>query len=290
MKKISVIIPIYNVEKFLPQCLDSILAQTLNDLEVICVNDGSPDNCSQILSDYAKKDSRIVVMEQKNKGVCAARNAAIKIANAEYIGFVDPDDWIESDFYQNLYEKAKVYDADIVGTGFCSVRNNYKKTMYSVREIKTALTVEEKFKIFKMPENNYIWNKIYKKSVIIDNEIFFLEGICYEDIIWSSQVMEFSKLALMIPTIGYNYRYNNNSIVNTTFFDSKKMKDQEFAHKFQRGFMEKHKMKIKPNYDKKIKIKFFGFTILKIMEAYDYKKIIYLFGLKLFEIKTQKKR
>ena len=166
MKKISVIIPIYNVEKFLPQCLDSILAQTLNDLEVICVNDGSPDNCSQILSDYAKKDSRIVVIEQKNKGVCAARNTAIKVANAEYIGFVDPDDWIDPDFYQNLYEKAKIYDADIVGTGFCSIKNNHKKIMYSVQEIKKASTVEEKFKIFKMPENNYVWNKIYKKTLI----------------------------------------------------------------------------------------------------------------------------
>ena len=290
MKKISVIVPIYNVEKFLPQCLDSLLTQTLTELEIICVNDGSPDNCSKILDDYIKKDNRIIVINKKNEGVSVARNTGIKYASGEYISFVDPDDWVEADFYQNLYKVAKESQADIVGMGFCSVKNNKKKTLHSVKEIKTASTPEEKFKIFKMPSNNYVWNKIYKKDMIIKNELFFPIGMCYEDIIWSSQAMEFSNLAVMIPSVGYNYRHNNNSIVNTTYSDSKKLLDQSHAHKFQRSFMEKYKMKIKPNWDKKTKIRFLGSTIFKIMEAYDYKKIVYFLGLKLIEIKISKKR
>ena len=112
----------------------------------------------------------------------------------------------------------------------------------------------------------------------------------YEDIIWSSQVMELSQKAVMIPSVGYNYRYNSCSIVHTTYADSKKLLDQTQAHKFQRSIMEKYKMKIKPNWDITIKIKLFGITIIKIYEAYNYKKIIYCFGIKMFEIRTIKKR
>lgn len=290
MSKISVIIPVYKVEKYLSQCLESILSQTLTDLEIICINDGSPDNCLKILEDYASRDKRIVVINQSNKGISAARNAGIKVAKSEYIGFVDPDDWVEPDFYRDLYNCAKLHDADIVGMGFCSVKNSDKKIMYSVKDVKVASTVEEKFNIFKMPQNNYVWNKIYSKELIINNDILFPEGMCFEDIIWSSQIMEMSNLALMIPNVGYNYRYNAQSIVNTSYRSSAKLSDNLNAHKFQRGIMEKYKMKITPSYDKKLKIKFLGIEVLKIKEAYDYKKIIYLFGLKLFEIKTRKMR
>ncbi len=290
MKKISVIVPVYNVEEFLPQCLDSLLTQTLTDLEIICVNDGSTDNSSKILNDYEKKDKRIIIINQKNSGVCVARNIGIKAASGEYIGFVDSDDWIEPDFYQNLYNIAKERKADIVGTGFCGVKNNQKKTLYSVKEIKNATTPEGKFKIFKMPTNNYVWNKIYKKDLIIKNELLFPIGMYYEDIVWSSQVMELSGLAVMIPSVGYNYRYNSCSIVHTTYADSKKLIDQAQAHQFQRRFMNKYKMKIEPSWDKKTKIKFFGMTIIKIKEAYDYKKVIYIFGMKVFKIKTNKTR
>lgn len=290
MKKISVIVPVYKVEEFLPQCLDSILAQTLTELEIICVNDGSPDNSLKILEEYAKKDKRIVIINQKNAGLSSARNTGIKAATGEYIGFVDSDDWIEPDFYHNLYQAAKEHNADIVGTGFYSVKNNKKKLSYFVTETKTALTPEEKFKIFKMPKHNFVWNKIYKKDMICKQDLFFPIGMTYEDIIWSSTLMEQSLKAVMIQGAGYNYRYNANSIVHTTFSDSKKLLDQTNAHKFQRKIMNKYKMKIEPNWDKRTKIKFFGITIIKIKEAYDYKKVIHIFGMKVFEIRTNKTR
>ena len=102
---ISIIVPIYNVEKYLSKCIDSILAQTYNDIEVILVDDGSPDNCPMICDEYAQKDNRVIVIHQKNAGVSAARNAGLKVAQGEYIGFVDPDDWISQAMYHDMIQK-----------------------------------------------------------------------------------------------------------------------------------------------------------------------------------------
>ena len=102
MPKISVIVPVYKVEKFLPKCLESLINQTLKDIEIICINDGSPDNSLKILEEYAKKDSRIKIINQKNAGPSVARNNGMSAASGEYIGFVDSDDWIDLDFYEKL--------------------------------------------------------------------------------------------------------------------------------------------------------------------------------------------
>ena len=110
----SIIVPVYNVEDYLRRCLDSIERQTLAAWECICVDDGSPDGCGAILDEYAAKDSRFVAIHQENAGVSVARNAGIDAARAEYIGFVDPDDWIESDTYELALEAARRTGADIV--------------------------------------------------------------------------------------------------------------------------------------------------------------------------------
>ena len=104
---LSIIVPIYNVEEFLPRCLDSILVQTFTDFELILIDDGSPDRCGKIIDEYAKVDSRIVVVHQENRGVSAARNEGLRIAQGRYIGFVDPDDWIEPNMYETLLEPFK---------------------------------------------------------------------------------------------------------------------------------------------------------------------------------------
>ena len=107
--KVSVVVPIYNVERFLCQAVDSILNQTLKDIEVILVDDGSPDNCGKICEEYAKKDSRVRVIHQKNGGLGNAYNNGIALASGEYIGFVEPDDWIEPEMYEIMYNNAKKY-------------------------------------------------------------------------------------------------------------------------------------------------------------------------------------
>ena len=115
---LSVIVPIYNVEKYLPKCIDSILAQNYSEIEVILVDDGSPDGCPEICDNYAEKDKRIVVIHQKNLGVSAARNAGLKAAHGEYIGFVDPDDWISPSMYQEMITALERENADLAICGY----------------------------------------------------------------------------------------------------------------------------------------------------------------------------
>ena len=113
---VSVIVPIYNVEKFLKRCLDSIINQTLKDIEIICVNDGSTDGSAEILDQYKNLDNRIIVLNCKNQGPSVARNTGMKIARGEYVSFVDSDDWIDNDFLEKLYVAAKKHDADAACT------------------------------------------------------------------------------------------------------------------------------------------------------------------------------
>ena len=118
MPKLSVIVPVYNVEAYLPACIKSILAQTFSDLELILVDDGSPDNCGTVCDVYATRDCRVRVIHQRNQGVSAARNAGLKAASGEYIGFVDPDDWIAPEMYEILLQAAASNGAQIAACGF----------------------------------------------------------------------------------------------------------------------------------------------------------------------------
>ena len=129
--KISVIIPVYNTEKYLRQCLDSVVNQTLKDIEIICINDGSTDNSLQILNEYASSDNRIKLINLiANKGVSFARNFGIRLSKGRYIGFVDSDDWIDLSFYENLYLTTKKQDSDIIAAKtIVNVKRNKKKLM-----------------------------------------------------------------------------------------------------------------------------------------------------------------
>ncbi len=118
MPELSIIVPVYKVEKYLPKCIDSILAQTFRDFELILIDDGSPDNCGAICDDYAARDSRIKVIHQENAGVSAARNAGLDIAAGTYLGFVDSDDWIEPEMYETMIATAKEKNVDVVVCGF----------------------------------------------------------------------------------------------------------------------------------------------------------------------------
>ena len=108
MNKVSIIVPVYNIEKYLAKCLDSLINQTLEDIEIICVNDGSTDNSAEILNEYAQKDCRIKIINQDNAGLSAARNTGINAANGEYIGYVDSDDWIDLNFTKSCIMRQKI--------------------------------------------------------------------------------------------------------------------------------------------------------------------------------------
>ena len=163
MTQVSVIIPVYNTEKYLPKCLESVCNQTLKDIEIICVNDASPDNSLAVLQEYAKNDNRIKLINfTENKGAAAARNAGIDAATGEYIGFVDSDDFVDLDFYEKLYTKAKETDAD-------AVKGNYKDAQTG----QIDFSLNEKIKEDK---NNFSFaycSAIFRKKIIDDFSVRF---------------------------------------------------------------------------------------------------------------------
>lgn len=133
---ISIIVPVYNVEQYLDDCLISIINQTYKNLEIILIDDGSTDKSGKICDEYAKKDSRIIVIHKENGGVSSARNAGLRIAKGAYIGFVDPDDWIAEDMYEVLYSNAKKYDADVSVCKYKIVKNRRKDNLNAINLIK----------------------------------------------------------------------------------------------------------------------------------------------------------
>ncbi len=125
MPKISIIVPVYNVENYLKKCLDSIVNQTFKDIEIILINDGSTDNSLNICKEYAKKDHRIRLINKPNGGLSSARNVGIDLSTGEYLGFVDSDDWIALNMYEKLYNLCKIFNADISQCKY--IRNNEQK-------------------------------------------------------------------------------------------------------------------------------------------------------------------
>ncbi len=183
MPKISIIVPIYNVEKYLRKCIDSILAQTFNDFELILVDDGSPDNCGKICDEYAQKDSRIVVVHKENGGVSTARNAGLTAAKGDYIGWVDGDDFIHPEMYEILFEVMSKESADIVQCSKSDFKEDdpvnlnakleYNITHISHKEIYSAATEVN-------PIYNFnVWSKLFRRELF--DGLQFPEGYIFED-------------------------------------------------------------------------------------------------------------
>lgn len=169
MPELSVIVPIYNVEKYLSRCIDSILAQTYANFELILINDGSLDRCAEIMEQHAKKDSRIVTIYQENKGVSAARNAGLKIAQGKYISFVDPDDYIESSFFEELIGLLEEKELDIACCNWRSVLENGEKKEHLVNSIPQYMEQKDFVKhLFDTPRTigGSNCNKIFLKAKI----------------------------------------------------------------------------------------------------------------------------
>ena len=202
MPKVSVIVPVYNTEKYLPKCLDSLTGQTLSDIEIICINDCSPDNSLAVLQEYAKKDNRIKIIDFKeNKGVSIARNTGIDTATGEYIGFIDSDDFIDLDFYEKLYNNAIETGADVVKG---NVYNYDTKT--SLIELTNFYNINDKIR-----ENpvNFLYgftSAIYKTNFIKKHKICFPENIThFEDPYFSISVTLYKPKIDFIDDSKYYY-------------------------------------------------------------------------------------
>ena len=220
---ISVIVPVYNVEPYLPQCLDSILAQTYSDLEILLIDDGSTDRCGEICDQYAARDPRIRVFHTENRGLSAARNLGLDHAQGDYIGFIDSDDWIEPDMYEVLLQTAEGTEADIVE---CGVFREFKdKTL--VVEKKQKLKIQDPIQaLLREDISNGVWDKLWKRSCF--NIIRFPEGRINEDIATTYRIIKTINSAVVITAAKYHYRYRENSLSHQ--HDMKSLTDYWFAN------------------------------------------------------------
>lgn len=190
---VSVVVPVYNGERFLKQCLDSIRRQTLKNIEIICVNDGSTDGSAKILAEYAAHDARFKIITQENKYIGAARNAGIAAAKGEYVGFIDQDDTVSADYFEDLYRTAKAYDADvaIAGNVFQNTTMGYKRRISN----KDDLFVKQNKVIEPMAKNvsnlrKFVWDRIYRRSFLEKYKVSSsLYRILYEDYYFFMSVM-----------------------------------------------------------------------------------------------------
>lgn len=229
MTKLSIIVPVYNVEKYLPKCLESLIKQTLKDIEIICVNDGSMDNSLAVLKEFASKDSRIRIIDNQHQGVAKTRNTGIEQSTGEYIGFVDSDDYIDIDFFEKLYNSATKSNSDIAIASILKHKNffNIYNAKYTKEE--TAITIQDKIKLCEDKKHFffYAWNKIYHSGFIKENNIKFSEGQIYEDVMFAIKALYYSNKIISVYGTKYHYIEHENSL--TKYKDKTGEKEQDLV-------------------------------------------------------------
>lgn len=286
--KVSVIIPVYNVKEYLERCLNSLRNQSLKELEIICVNDGSTDESLNILNNYAEVDTRIIVINRQNEGVSSARNYGLTKATGEFIGFVDADDSIEKDFYKLLYENVKKYNADIACGEVRRPDSLRKKDIKNLvhNGIRTAEKTEDKYKLCKIPERCFIWNKIYNREKLLSAGITFPLDITYEDMLWSHAVVDKLGKLVVVPKAIYNYYWNYG---RTMYRTNVKCGKQVFAEVLNScvEYAFENKINIQ-NYKKytplkRLRVNFLG---IRIFDCRIWKcvKVFYILGIEAFRI------
>tara|TARA_R110001583_G_scaffold167713_1_gene320514 strand:- start:143 stop:1174 length:1032 start_codon:yes stop_codon:yes gene_type:complete len=212
MIKVSIIIPVYNVAEYLNECINSLIHQTLKEIEFIFINDGSTDTCREIIESYQQKDSRILLINQENKGVSAARNAGISVAKGRYIGFVDGDDYVETTMFETMYKLGFENDLDIVISNFITEQNGLKinkRVNFSTNQVFCSKDIQKEIIPYFLREDglNSCWNKLYKSDLIKGNSISFPIGVANgEDALFNLNCFNKATKVQFFNYRGYYYR------------------------------------------------------------------------------------
>lgn len=252
---ISVIVPIYRIENYLGLCVESLINQTYRNLEIILVDDGSPDRCPEICDLYAKKDSRIRVIHKQNGGLVSARKAGLLSAKGEFVGYVDGDDWVGEGFYESLYNSITATGADIACAGFqrdlfsstASFTNNLQSGLYEglrLEELRKKMLSNGDF--FRLGISTYVWNKLFRRELLLDAQLNVDDGISIgEDAaVTYPAIMNVNKVVLTDNT-AYHYRQREDSMLKlTTSFDEDAIKLQ-LLYKY----LSQYAKNIDPKYD-----------------------------------------
>ena len=213
MAKVSIIVPVYNVEKYLCECLDSIINQTLEDIEIICVNDGSTDSSLQILNDYAQKDKRIIIINKLNSGYGHTMNTGINAASGEYIGIIESDDFADKHMFEDLYKLAKDNNADIAKSNWYLYwsKNKFSRKRNNISSKKSNKVInakQDKTLLRLLPS---VWSAIYKKEFLNKYNIRFLEtpGASYQDLGFTFKVFALAERVILTEKAYLYYRQDN---------------------------------------------------------------------------------
>lgn len=219
---ITIIIPVYNTPKYLDQCLKSVLEQTYTDWECIVVDDGSTDNCGEICNEWAEKDSRFIIIHQKNQGVSAARNHGIEKSKGEYICFIDSDDWVGPDYLNHLQSGIKDGEIDMVVTGAIlesskpKIHAPHQNCIIKVKSEHTKTFIEH-VELFYGP-----WAKLYKSAIIKSNHITFPEGLSFgEDTTFVFSYLQYVNDINLAPFADYHYRISESTTLSYRFGEAK---------------------------------------------------------------------
>lgn len=217
-KKVSIIVPVYKVEKYIHRCIDSIIKQTYENIEIILVDDGSPDHCGEIVDEYEKMDHRIKVIHKENGGLSDARNVGMNQVSGEFVIFVDSDDWVEKTMIEKMVDSCDQHHADVVQSAFYYAYEDKRlldNRYYSTKDLPVIL--DRKTLMYELVTNekvkNFAWGKLYKTDLIKD--IPFKKGVLFEDVFWAHQVMHEVNTYVIIHEPLYNYYQRSDSIVAT---------------------------------------------------------------------------
>lgn len=243
MDLISVIVPVYNVEAYLDKCISSIVNQTYRNLEIILVDDGSPDNCPAMCDAWKEKDSRIVVLHKENGGLSDARNAGMGAAHGEFISFIDGDDWIEPRFFEILQHELEAQNADVAAVQYrlcwegdaCEQQSAYEHVTVYDRQTAMRLLIQNQIK-------QVVWNKLYRSAQIRD--IPFEKGKVHEDEFWTYQVIGRIERFAAIDYIGYDYFQRAGSIMGAGY--SSKRLDAVEAKTRRQAYLTEHMPELAP--------------------------------------------
>lgn len=243
MDLISVIVPVYNVEAYLDKCISSIVNQSYRNLEIILVDDGSPDNCPAMCDAWKEKDSRIVVLHKENGGLSDARNAGMGAAHGEFISFIDGDDWIEPRFFEILQHELEAQNADVAAVQYrlcwegdtCERQSAYEHVTVYDRQTAMRLLIQNQIK-------QVVWNKLYRSAQIRD--IPFEKGKVHEDEFWTYQVIGRIERFAAIDYIGYDYFQRAGSIMGAGY--SPKRLDAVEAKTRRQAYLAEHMPELAP--------------------------------------------
>jgi glycosyltransferase involved in cell wall biosynthesis len=233
--KISVIIPCYNGEKYIAQCLENVLCQSYKDLEIIIVNDGSKDNSAQIAEKYPVK-----IISQENQGLSVARNIGIDVATGDYIHFFDVDDYINLDFYKNMVDALELTNADIACAGMVNELKPHRTLLFAERIL--LKNVEDKMCVTHAGKYGYVWRYMFKKTFLVENNFKFKVGILIEDMPFSLPAIFYSNAVVTVPNATYYYKKRGNSIMTTQNKAHRKKRHEGVlaAREFKKNFAFEH--------------------------------------------------